>query len=120
MIMCDYFKVRPGNKDIVIIRTESGRFFKISNRATRRIKTDGHIDENNGLVRKAVQVCPSYVAELYARFGASVGAGAGDGVGAGAIYPKTKMIGKASDIRIRKFEGFCLNWKPAAVICGGI
>ena len=102
--MCDYFKVRPGNKDIVIIRTESGRFFKISNRATRRIKTDGHIDENNGLVRKAVQVCPSYVAELYARFGASVGAGAGDGVGAGAIYPKTKMIGKASDIRIRKFE----------------
>jgi hypothetical protein len=83
-ITSNYFKVRPGNKDIVFIRTESGRFFKISSKATRRIKTDGHIDENNGLVRKAVQVPSSYVAELYSRFGSK---------------PKVKGRGKASKIR---------------------
>lgn len=57
--MTDTFIVRPGNKRIVFVRTESGRFFKISNR---RIKADG-------LVPKAVEESASYVAEHYARFG---------------------------------------------------
>jgi hypothetical protein len=78
--MTDIFIVRPGNKDIVFTRTDTGRLYKISNR---RIKTDGHIDENNGLNSKAVEVSPDYVAELLARFGAK----------------STVMKGKASWIR---------------------
>lgn len=73
----DTFIVRPTDKNIVFIRTESGRFFKISNR---QIRTDG-------LVPKAVKVSPSYVAELVARFGV-----------------KPRVRGKASNIRRFKKE----------------
>jgi hypothetical protein len=55
----DLFIVKPGEKHIVLVRTESRRFFKISNR---KIK-------NSGLVPKAVEVQPQYMTELYARFG---------------------------------------------------
>jgi hypothetical protein len=83
MIMTNVFRVRPGQKAIVFVRTDTGRLFKISNR---KIKTDGHIDENNGLIRKAVHEDDSYVAELYARFG---------------VYPK-RVEGRASSVRSRR------------------
>lgn len=55
----DTFIVRPGNKRIVFIRTDTGRIFKISNRSMME----------SGVVPNAVEVSASYVAELVARFG---------------------------------------------------
>lgn len=81
MLVSNLFIVRPRIKDIVFIRTESGRFWKISNK---QIITDRHIDENNGLIPKAVQVSASCVAELYARFG---------------VNPKPKVKRKAFNMK---------------------
>lgn len=79
--MSDILIVKPKKKPIVFIRTDTDRIFKISNR---KIKTDGHIDENNGLIPKAVEVSASYVAELYARFG---------------VYPKPKVKRRMSNMK---------------------
>lgn len=82
------FIIRPGNKNIVFIRTDTGKLFKISNR---KINSDGHINENDGLVPKAVEVSVSYVAELYARFGVK-------------SEGKLRVRGRGNASRIRRFQ----------------
>jgi hypothetical protein len=54
--MTDVSIVRPANKDIVLARTDTGRLFKVLNTG---VKTDGHIDENNRLIRgsKTPTIC---------------------------------------------------------------
>ncbi len=46
------FIIEPGNKNIVFIRTDTGKLFKISNR---KINSDGHINENDGLVQRLLR-----------------------------------------------------------------
>ena len=85
------FFVRLPNKVIVFVRTDTGRFFKISDCL---IDTDGHIDENDGLVPGAIEVRAQNVAELYARFGVQQ-----------TLPPRTKTKRKASKIKkLRKEE----------------
>lgn len=52
------FTVRPGNKDIVFVRADTGRIFKISNRSIM----------NNRLIPKVVKVPASYLDAFHARF----------------------------------------------------
>jgi hypothetical protein len=63
MIMTDTFIVKPGNKVIVLTRTES-RFFDITNC---RVLTDGVISDGDGLVPEARPVSNEFVAEIVAK-----------------------------------------------------
>lgn len=59
---CDTFYARVNNKPHVFIRTES-RFFDITDCS---VLTNGHIDENDGLVPNAMKMSDVEVADLLA------------------------------------------------------
>lgn len=64
--MSDYLFIKDGNKNSHFIRTCTGRLYDITN-CRNSILTDGHIDENDGLIPNAIRISDSYVVELMAK-----------------------------------------------------